>query len=214
MSGRELRYTCGTFGFDPAFLNRAGNAEQGADPIAAALRAHLAISGPDFDWLPDTGWVLVGADDRRAELITRDQAGSLLNVFLENGGAGWTVTGWGGCEPSLALPPGLNRADWIPDPEDPAPNAGTRAFMALVRERECASGQSSEGRVVGPVLQFDADRVLVAFGVRALPGGVQTCQGNPSTPMIVDLGQALGDRELIVAGHLPFVDVRDVAPDV
>ena len=209
----QLRYACGTFAFDPAFLNRGGNAEQGADPIAVALRAHLARPGQDFDSLPDTGWVLVGSDDRRAELITRDQAGSLLNVFLENSPTGWTVTGWGGCEPSLALPPGLNRADWRPDPEAGLPDAGTVRLKIVVTERECASGQSSEGRIVGPLLLFDGDRVLVAFGVRRLPGDVQTCQGNPPTPMLLDLGQALGDRLLIDAGHLPFVDVREVDPD-
>ena len=49
----QLRYACGTFAFDPAFLNRGGNAEQGADPIAVALRAHLARPGQDFDSLPE-----------------------------------------------------------------------------------------------------------------------------------------------------------------
>ena len=209
----ELRYTCGTFAFDPAFLNREGNAEAGADPIAGALRAHLARPGLDFDWLPDTGWVLVGSDDHRAELVTRDPAGSLMNVFLENGPTGWTVTGWGGCEPSLVLPPGLNRANWRPDLEAGLPDARTVRLKILVTERECASGQSSEGRIVGPVLLFDADRVLVAFGARRLPGDFQNCQGNPPTPMLLDLGQALGDRLLIDAGHLPFVDVREVDPD-
>lgn len=206
----ELRYTCGTFGFDPALLAEAGNAEQGADPIAAALRAHLETPGLDFEWLPDTGWVLVGSDDRKADLIARDGVGSLASVSLENGPDGWRVSGWGECGPSLALPPGLNSASWVPDPEDPMPNAATRAFMALVTERECASGQPSVGRVVGPVLLVDAERVLVAFAVRALPGGFQTCQGNPSTPVHIDLGQPLGDRELVDAGHLPFVDVREV----
>ncbi len=208
----ELRYTCGTFGFDPAFLNQEGNAEQGADPIAEALRVHLAMPGPDFDILPDTGWLLVGVDDRAAELIARDRLGSLMSISVTNGETGWRVTGWGNCGPALILPPGLNGARWLPDPEGQVPDAATRAFTALVTENECASGQPSVGRVVGPVISVDAERVLVAFAVRALPAGAQTCQGNPSTPVLIDLGRALGDRVLIDAGHLPFEDVREADP--
>jgi hypothetical protein len=64
-----LRYSCGSFPFDPSLLQHAGNAEQGPDPIATALRLHLAKPGVDFETLPDTGWTLVGADAEHAELI-------------------------------------------------------------------------------------------------------------------------------------------------
>ncbi len=208
----ELRYTCGTFGFDPAFLNRPGSAELGEDPIAGALREHLSMPGPDFDILPDTGWLLAGADDRLAELIARDRLGSLMSISVANGETGWRVSGWGECGPALVLPPGLNGARWLPDPKHPLPAVATRAFTALVKESACASGQTSVGRVIGPVISVDAEQVLVAFAVRQLPDGFQTCQGNPSTPVLVDLGQPLGDRALIDAGHLPFEDVREPDP--
>jgi hypothetical protein len=48
--------------------------------------------------------------------------------------------------------------------------------------------------------------VLVVFAVRPLPGLTFTCQGNPSTRVPVDLGEALGDRQLLDGGQLPFGD--------
>lgn len=135
-----------------------------------------------------------------------------MSVSLSNGAEGWKVDGWGDCRLSLVLPPGIGLAEWLPDPDGPTPDAATRAFTALVTERSCASGQPSVGRVVGPAVRREEGRVLVVFGVRPLPGGIQTCQGNPPTPVVIDLGQPLGDRELVDAGQFPYVDVRSVDP--
>lgn len=210
--GLELRYTCGTFAFEPSFFQQVGRAEQGPGPIAAALRAHLAQSGPDFDFLPDSGWVLAGADATRAEMIAHRADGSLVSVSLENGPNGWRVSGWGDCQPQLRMPPNLGEASWTLDPEEPVPDPRTRIFTALVTERDCASGRPSVGRVVGPLVLLTADRVFVAFGVTPLGDGMHTCQGNPSTPTVVDLGEPLGNRLLIDASSLPHVDVREVDP--
>ena len=70
-------------------------------------------------------------------------------------------------------------------------------------ERECASGKSSEGRVVGPDILEVGDEVLVTFAVRPLGGDMQSCPGNPVTRVAVDLGSPLGDRQLLDGGTLP-----------
>ena len=210
--GNQLRYACGTFVFEPSFLDQRGNVEQGADPVAAALRAPLGLAGPDFDFLPDTGWLLVGADATRAELIAHRADGSLVSVSLENGPSGWRVNGWGDCQPQLKLPPNLGEASWGLDPAQPVPDAATRSFTALVTERDCASGQPSVGRIVGPAVLKEPGRVLVAFGVSPLGGGFHTCPGNPATPTVVDLGEPLGNRLLIDPSSLPHADVREADP--
>ncbi len=209
----DLRYGCGgRFGFDPAVLDQRGNAELGDDPLAAVLRAHLTRTEVDVDWLPDHGWLLVGADERGAQFVARDQLGGLMSVNLENGPDGWQVIGWGECRADLILPGHLGLGDWLLDPDEPTPQPTTARFTAMVTERDCASGQSSVGRVVGPEIRFEPGRVLAAFGVVPLPGGIHRCPGNPPTPIVVVLGQPLGDRLLVDAGHLPYEDVRTLDP--
>jgi hypothetical protein len=74
-------------------------------------------------------------------------------------------------------------------------NEDTREFVALVLEVSCASGRSSEGRIVGPEIEYTDETVTVTFGVRPLKG-FRTCQGNPETPIRVTLAEPVGDRRL------------------
>ena len=201
---RDLRYTCGSFPFDAGALDRAANDELDDTPIAAALRAHLALGGPDIDFLPDEGWRLTGMDGTSAEFVARDAGGTKV-VEVANDGGGWRVTGWGECRPRRALPGGLGDADWVLAPGQPAIGPDTRQFDALVTERNCASGKSSEGRIAGPDLFQVGGDVLVTFAVRPLPGG-GTCPSNPATMVTVDLGEPLGDRRLLDGGSLPARD--------
>ncbi len=203
MDPAALRYTCGEFTFAPDLLTAGpGNDQQADNPAAVALRAHLAESGPDFEFLPDTGWHLVGVDDRRAEFIAVGADGEIANVTVENGPNGWRVGGWGGCQPRVALASGLGAAVWAFDPDQPEPDATTQVFDALVTEMSCNSGQPADGRIVGPQVIATADTVLVVFAVRPRPGG-HDCQGNPAARVTVDLGEPLGNRALLDGGRLP-----------
>jgi hypothetical protein len=185
-------------------LDRQGGDEAAANPAAAALRGHLAKNGPDIDFLPDRGWSLAGMDASGAEFVTEDGDLGMKMVSLRSADLGpWIVTGWGDCQPQRVLPPGLNDASWTLDPAEPRPGPDVQMFTALVTERECASGQSSEGRVVGPDILALGDEVLVTFAVRPLRGDTQTCPGNPVTRVTVDLGSPLGDRQLLDGGTLP-----------
>ncbi len=198
-----LRYTCGGFPFAPDLLEAGPGSDELADtPIAAALRAHLSEQGPDFDFLPDMGWRLIGVDGAKAEFIAVRADGNLAQVGVGNSSGIWKVSGWGDCNPQIALAPGLGNAVWVFDPAKPEPDATTQVFDALVTEMSCNSGQPADGRIVGPQIVRTADTVLVVFAVRPRPGG-HDCQGNPSTRVTVDLGEPLGDRALLDGGRLP-----------
>jgi hypothetical protein len=200
----DLRYTCESFAFDAGALARPANDELDDTPVAGALRAHLAQGGPDIDLLPDKGWRLTGQDGTSAEFVTLDADGPKVVVVANDGGV-WRVTGWGDCQPRRVLPAGLGEADWVLAPGQPAIGPDTGQFDALVTERSCASGQSSEGRIAGPDLFQAGGDLLVTFAVRPLPGD-QTCPGNPATRVTVDLGEPLGDRRLRDGGSLPARD--------
>lgn len=78
----------------------------------------------------------------------------------------------------------------------------TTEFVAMVTERNCAGGQSSEGRVIGPMVDVSDDRVVVTFEVRPLEEA-QDCPGNPPTAVTVRLREALGDRLILDGGREP-----------
>ncbi len=196
-----LRYTCGVIPFAAAAIEGNFSDELAEDPMAAALRAHLAKADMDIDWLPDSGWTFVGRDATRAEYIATGGEQGFLSVTLANDAGPWQVTGWGGCTPRRVLPGGLGEATWVLAPGQ-APGPTTMQVEALVTEQACASGRSAEGRIVGPeILELD-DMVLVTFGVRPLPGD-QECPGNPPTPVLVVLPGPLGDRQLLDGATLP-----------
>lgn len=200
----DLRFSCGRFPFGAEIMTApARHDEDALNPAADALRRHLALGGPDIDFLPDEGWTLAGMDAGLAEFVTVGGALGMKSVSVENKGGGWKVSGWGDCRPTIVLADGLGAAEWAwGGPGDPGPE--TRTFDALVTEMMCASGRSSEGRIVGPVIVPSAETVLVMFAVRSLGGG--TCPSNPSTRVTVDLGEPLGDRQLLDGGRLPFGD--------
>lgn len=205
----DLRFSCGRFPFGTEILVEPGrNDEDDPNPAAEALRRHLAQPGPDIDFLPDDGWTLAGMDDQLAEFIIVGGDLGMKSVSVENQGGGWKVTGWGDCQPTIVLAAGLGEAEWAwGGPGTPGPD--TQTFDALVTERSCASGRSSEGRVVGPEIVRTDEMVLVMFAVRPLPGQFFTCPSNPSTRVPVDLGEPLGDRQLLDGGRLPFGDPLD-----
>lgn len=202
----QLRFTCGRFPFGADVLAApARNDEAAPNPMAEALRRHLAMPGPDIDFLPDAGWTLVGVDGSAAEFVAVGADLTMTVVFVSNDGAGWKTSGWGGCQPEVILGAGLGAAEWTwGGPGVPGPD--TQVFDALVTERACASGKSADGRGVGPAIVKSGDTVLVIFAVRPLGGEFQTCPSNPSSRVTVDLGEPLGDRRLLDGGRLPFAD--------
>lgn len=102
---------------------------------------------------------------------------------------------------SPSPPVDAGRASWAL-PTDPEIGPSTTQFTALVTERACASGRSAEGRVIGPVIEYTANAVIVTFQVQGLDGA-QACPSNPSTPVQVTLDEPLGDRQLLDGDSKP-----------
>jgi hypothetical protein len=93
-------------------------------------------------------------------------------------------------------------ATWTHDP-DAEIGPDTTEFTAWVTETDCASGQSSADRIIGPDIEVSADSVVVTFRVRTLLGIGQTCPSNPPTRVAVRLPEPLGDRVLLDGGREP-----------
>jgi hypothetical protein len=72
----------------------------------------------------------------------------------------------------------------------------------LVREVECASGRSAEGRILDPEVSLGSEEVVVTFRVSPRVGD-QDCQGNPATPSTVEFGEPTGGRTLLDGAHDP-----------
>jgi hypothetical protein len=84
-------------------------------------------------------------------------------------------------------------ADWQVAPSAEL-RSTSRRVPVLVQERACSSGRSAEGRIEANVA-YEPDVVVIDIAVRPFGGG-QDCQGNPTTPFVVELAEPLGDREV------------------
>jgi hypothetical protein len=173
-----------------------GSVTPTVDPEATARRA-MAATGDRVGWLRIFGaaaaavavMVVVGL------VVSPRPAGEAPPIV----GSGTTPTPppppSPSASPSESEPAGIGRASWAL-PTDEEIGRGTVQFTALVRERACASGRSSEGRIIGPDITYTDEAVIVTFQVQGL-SGAQDCQGNPSTATQVTLEEALGDRRLL-----------------
>jgi len=84
------------------------------------------------------------------------------------------------------------------------PRPGETALSLLVQEIECASGQSAEGRIVTPEIDYLEDEVVITIRVeRRSPG--EDCPGNPDTPYTLELEEPVGTRTLLDGSQTPPV---------
>jgi hypothetical protein len=84
-------------------------------------------------------------------------------------------------------------AVWAVDPANPT-TASSTSFTALVMRIGCAGGRT--GEVFEPTINADEDEVIITFTVAPISGD-QTCPGNDAVPVVVDLGEPIGDRRLV-----------------
>jgi hypothetical protein len=206
-------FTCGGDERFPAdALIGDGSAERGGDLAATALRQFLA--GPDGASypFPTTGWFRVAETPSTVVFVAPgDRETPWVMVAFGMGPTGVSVDRYGQCRASLALPAGVDSADWWVDPGAALPGPDVTTIAGFVRERACASGRSPEGRVLGPVVLYSESAVVVTYAIAALPGG-QDCQGNPALEVTVELAEPLGERALLDGGTFPPRDAL-VPPD-
>ena len=100
--------------------------------------------------------------------------------------------------------------EYVPDPLDPGDtepavwflpagfvaDPGASSVEVLVAEQGCASGAGAEGNTAEPVVEVTGTevRIAVATFVRR---GPQACPGHPLAPLVVDIGQPIGERALV-----------------
>ena len=108
---------------------------------------------------------------------------------------------------SEALAVRTSRATWELDPSFGWPQESTTELHLLVTEVDCANGIAPGDALQAPTIEVRDDRIEIRFTIiREVPRDVTTtvlCPGNPSTPVIVELGRALGDSALFDTGADP-----------
>jgi hypothetical protein len=104
-------------------------------------------------------------------------------VFLESSGTLVTME-------DLSLPAG-----WQLDPAfELTPDARTVHLSVL--EGSCASGQSPEGRILDPVIDYGAEEIRIAINIRVV-GPDANCIGNAEYAYAVQLREPVGNRRLV-----------------
>lgn len=174
--------------------------------VEAAMRDFLDDEEGQF-W-PQDGWEILDETDDHVLLLhgSGPDGFAFISVRRENGDWRWAgANRLEDCPLRTSLPPGLNIVEWRIDPSADPLTPQSTTVAVLVTERECASGQAMNERLLGPEVVTTNRAVFIAFAAEPL-GRAQTCQGNPEQGVIVELPEALGDRELLdglaVAGNL------------
>lgn len=75
------------------------------------------------------------------------------------------------------------------------PKPSDTSFTAKVTRLGCSSGVT--GHVRKPTVTTTDDQITVTFTVDPLPEATYNCIGNPSSTYLVELGEPIGDRELV-----------------
>jgi hypothetical protein len=196
-AGGEVRFSCGGGTFDAEVLSTPGHAEnstEGAGPFLGNVVASGEL--PDGTIVPATGWHRISQDNMSAEFMNLGVEPPAFLEFRRIAGEGWELDSWGSCRPQVVVPNGGRAATWVLDPGRLGPGPESSSFFALVSEPLCTSGQRSDLRLIGPVVQALEDRVYVLFATQPL-GGEGECPGDPPVSVTVQLGEPLGDRELV-----------------
>lgn len=199
----DLLASCGGHSFPLAALDAPGTDQVG--PEFDALHQVIAAHANELEGdLAGESWRLVDARDDQLVFLAHSAHG-LLYIALRLQGGQWTFANSGDCDPHAVIPDGGGPAQWWLDPRRPSPASDTTVLEILVLEQACASGDYAVGRILPPIVQYEADAITVTVGVREVGG---TCQSNPYTPAILDLAEALGNRELLDGFHIPPAPAR------
>ena len=187
--------------FGPEALTTVGEAHLAADAAGDALRAFLA--SPEGAAFGTSSWVRVAETADQVQFVGRrpnDEGWLVVNFTARDDH--WELDLAGECKPRVVLGGGLGPADWWIDPAGPPVSRDATEFDAVVLERACASGQSSDGRIASPFVLYEPDSVVLTFGVVLKPDG-QRCPGHPPTSYHVKLDEPIGDRWLLDGGVYP-----------
>jgi hypothetical protein len=188
--------------------------EDGDPGIATAARSFLeSEEGEHLPGEVKEGWLILHQDEV-AVLLAISVTDGLGFMSLGREGAGWVWTGAqfsGPCPLQYTVPEDLNTVDWRLDESAPPPAPDDVTVAVLLNERQCVSGQEIGDRLRGPQVVMTETQLFIAFAAEPPPGDAFNCQSNPDVPYVVDLGEPLGEREL-VEGLATGLDLEDYLP--
>ncbi len=173
--------------------------ESGLSGLTEAMATFLG-NDEGSHW-PQEDWRVLHASDAQVLLVHLDSADAdgVSFMTLEGSDGAWQwagATSPASCQLRTELREGLNTVGWALDPDHPAPTPESTSVHLLVTEQECVSGQAMGDRLLGPEVVLTESDVLIAFAAEIPPGEAQNCPGNPSSSVVVELGEPLGDRDL------------------
>ena len=153
--------------------------------------------------MPQSGWHRVAESADEVRFVSEPAEEDLRwQADLHRDGAIWEPYEWGQCE----LAPhrdGFEPADW--QPAGPVVPGANRLRLA-VTERGCAGGEPPGDRLRPAEVVEASGSVTITFWVH-LATGEQTCPGNPSTLVTVELAEPLDDRVLLDGGTYPAREI-------
>lgn len=158
------------------------------------------LSTGEGEFWPQEGYWVLHADDQTLLLAHIDVSGSetLLGSALNGGSWVLDIAQSGGpCEVQVPLPEGLGEVAWRVDSSRPLDDQATSVTL-LATGQACSSGSPMGSRLRPPAVLLSDDIIFVAL-TADLPQGAQTCPGNPEEPVVVELGQPIGDRDIVNA---------------
>lgn len=196
----DLMVSCGGAGVFPiGALEKIAPLEE-SDPGGVAVAIEEFLASGEGEYWPQEGWHILHATDAEVLLVARE-GGLLFFMRVSNTGSGWTWSGASGggdsCPVEFVVPEELNTVSWRLDPDHPEPTAESTDIAVILNERPCVDGREIGDRLLGPQVVMTGSQVFIAFAAERPSGDEFTCPGNPDTPHVVELPEALGDRELV-----------------
>jgi hypothetical protein len=209
---QERRFLCFYTSFPTTLFDEPQNAERGADPGAAALRARIADPAPAYDYLVPSGYWLASdpAEGAFREFIARAPEGAerpfVAATFEQIEGGSFTYMGGGPCHPHLDTA-GEALATWVLADGMSPPGPATTQIIALVSEIGCLAGEPDADRLLPPSILYTDDAVTVTFTFTEAAGS-WGCDETPDPPERVtfELREPLGDRVLLDGSYFPALD--------
>jgi hypothetical protein len=102
--------------------------------------------------------------------------------------------------------PGVSQsATWWLDPASLPLDPASTVLKGFVVERACASGQSPEGRILAPDVDYGAEALTITFSIAPLPDGGD-CQANQPFGVVFELDEPVGERPIFDGSTTPARD--------
>lgn len=116
----------------------------------------------------------------------------------------------GGTLTPAAPDPGVSQAaTWWLDPASLPIDPRATRLSGFVQELACSSGQSPEGRILKPDVDYGADALTVTISIAPLPGN-QDCQGNEAFGVIFELAEPVDGRPILDGSTTPARDATTI----